>query len=170
MGLRLNWIRHKRCYTCFKRLPVHLQSKFSDKVGVHSIGYAATFSQLMFLVEDAADRANSLLGQALAQPARYNQSCPRKLKAGHVFSVQTKLLMKGSVKGSQGMFVLLAIATTTRFQNAGSFYVNLFRSTGTSSRVSAYVSIVWVLIICHATVNASQSVNLVLSPSSHCFA
>ena len=74
----------------FKRSPVHLQRKFSDKVDVYSIGYAATFSQLLSFVEDAADRANSLFGQALAQPTRYNQSCPRKLKSGQVFFVQSK--------------------------------------------------------------------------------
>ena len=73
----------------FKRLPVHLQRKFSDKVDVYSIGYAATFSQLLSFVEDAADRANSLFGEALAQPVRYNQSCPRKPKSGQVFSAQS---------------------------------------------------------------------------------
>ena len=73
----------------FKRLPVHLQRKFSDEV-VYSIGYAVTFSQLLSFVEDAADRANSHFGQALSQPARYNQSCPRKLKSGQVLSAQSK--------------------------------------------------------------------------------
>jgi len=78
----------------FKRLPVHLMRKCSDKVNVYSIGYAATFSQLLSFVEDAADRAKSLFGQALAQPARYNLSCPRKLKSGQVFSAQSKTVDK----------------------------------------------------------------------------
>ena len=62
----------------FKRLPVHLQRKFSDKVDVYSIGYAATFSQLLSFVEEA----------------RYDQSCPRELKSEQVFSAQSKTVEK----------------------------------------------------------------------------
>jgi len=43
----------------FKRLPMNLQRKFCDKVDVTSIGYAATFYQLLSFVEDAANRAHS---------------------------------------------------------------------------------------------------------------
>jgi len=102
----------------------HLQRKFSDKVDVYSIGYASTFKQLLSFVEDAADLANSLFGQALAQPAIVSQD--------RCFPLNLKLLMKSIVKRIQGMFVLLAISTTTRFRNAGSFYVNAFRCAGPS--------------------------------------
>jgi len=76
----------------FTWLPVHLQRKFRNKVDAYSIGYAATFSQLLSFIEDAADRANLLFGQALAQPPRYNQSCPRKLKSGQLFAFQAKTI------------------------------------------------------------------------------
>jgi len=115
----------------FKRLPVHLQRKFSVKVDVYSIGYAATFSQLLSFVEDAADRANSLFGQALAQPARYNQSCPRKLKSGQVFSAQSKTVDERHCQRNPRDVCPSCNCNNHTLSNAGSFYVNPFRSAGT---------------------------------------
>jgi len=45
----------------FKRLPTRLQRKFCE-ADRNSIGYAATFSQLLSFVEDAAGRAHSMFG------------------------------------------------------------------------------------------------------------
>jgi len=46
----------------FKRLPTRLQRKFCDEADINPIGYAATFSQLLSFVEDAAGRAHSMFG------------------------------------------------------------------------------------------------------------
>ena len=46
----------------FKWLPTHLQKKFCDEADINSIDHAATFSQLLSFVEDAADCAHSLFG------------------------------------------------------------------------------------------------------------
>ena len=46
----------------FKRLPTRLQRKFCDEADINAIGYAATFSQSLSFVEDAAGRAYSMFG------------------------------------------------------------------------------------------------------------
>ena len=46
----------------FRRLPIHLQRKLSDRIDINPVGHATTFSQMLSFVEDAAGRAHSMFG------------------------------------------------------------------------------------------------------------
>jgi len=140
----------------FKRLPVHLQRKFSGKVDVYSIGYAATFSPLLSFVEDAADHANSLFGQALAQPARYNQSCPRKLKSGQVFSPQCKTVAERHCQRNPRDVCPSRICNNHTLSKCRKFLRKPIQERWHFVNGKRLCFNCLLLIICHSTVNASK--------------
>ena len=82
----------------FRRLPIHLQRKLSDRIDINPIGYATTFSQMLSFIEEAANQANSLFGKVLAEPSskKDRQQTPRST-ARNVFSSQSIVATKSCV-------------------------------------------------------------------------